>query len=1110
MNNILFYKNNSLPNPLDETHDGLWFIKEDSEEFYTLYVVSNGVAISEQKVKNTSELINDGKNGSSYYIEYQELLSILDGYLPVGYQPNWADIQNKPIEFPPSAHTHTINEIQSLNDALDKKVNENDLSNIAYTGDYEDLNNIPIEFPPSPHNHNISDINNLQNILNTKLEEGDISAVGLSGDYADLENIPSSFPPSPHNHVIEDIIGLEVVLESKLEEGDVANVALTGDYGDLINTPTIPVTSVAGKIGDVILTKTDVGLENVDNTSDLNKPISIATQEALDDKVDKTITVNGQPLSANVNITKTNIGLGNVDNTSDLNKPISIDTQSALDTKVDKSTTITGGGGIIIGGSLSSGAVSISINETYLNNKYLRNDIDDNNNGHTLTLGKLVTPDAEIENLNLSTLATGSNSDEILVVDSAGIVKKRSPANDVSIGVTNAEGTEQFSLGATDSIRFAGSGDTSINFNPATKTVTITSTPGAGGGGAVTSFNGRTGAVSSETGDYSTTQVTEGSNLYFTQARVRTTPLTGLSLTSSQDIVATDTVLQGLGKAQAQLNNKLNSSRSLSVSGTAGRIIVSGGTQDLTADREWQIDLASSGVTAGTYTKISVDTYGRVTTGGNLVATDIPNLSASKITSGVFSLARLGTGTAAAGTYIDGGTGAWTALPSYSAGSGLTLSGTTFSLPVTISGTGSFVQSVTQNTNGITVTLGTPPNTTYSTGSLAELNVGTVATGRLWGSNVLNSWLTGKLPTVGDGTLSISAGTGLTGSGSFSANQSSNSSISIGLSTATQNNINLGVTAHGWGNHASAGYLKYVGGIPTGADLNDYLSTGVYGINSTTAGSILNKPLDLGQTATLEVLYSGTYVVQKYYVSSGSMINSVYIRTRNSDGWNAWETDYNSSTIRSNEDNDARYLQLTGGTVTGTITAPTFSGALSGNATTATKLANPRTINGTTFNGLANITTIKWGTARTLTIGNQSRNVDGSINISWSLSEIGALPLTGGTVTGVIKSPAPVADADLANKGYVDSSIPEVIKETFVIGDVGGSSYVFETIPYPTGYYLLPQGANVSVGTNPGILVSGSDLVYAVNEDSVTLQYAAGHGAYIGRNLNIYFLKVRK
>jgi hypothetical protein len=45
----------------------------------------------------------------------------------------------------------------------------------------------------------------------------------------------------------------------------------------------------------------------------------------------------------------------------------------------------------------------------------------------------------------------------------------------------------------------------------------------------------------------------------------------------------------------------------------------------------------------------------------------------------------------------------------YSAGNGLTLSGTTFSLPVTTSGTGNVVTGVTQTANGITVSLGSLP-----------------------------------------------------------------------------------------------------------------------------------------------------------------------------------------------------------------------------------------------------------------------------------------------------------------------------------------------------------------------------------------------------------------
>ncbi|TXG80732.1 MAG: hypothetical protein E6R13_07625 [Spirochaetes bacterium] len=79
-----------------------------------------------------------------------------------------------------------------------------------------------------------------------------------------------------------------------------------------------------------------------------------------------------------------------------------------------------------------------------------------------------------------------------------------------------------------------------------------------------------------------------------------------------------------------------------------------------------------------------------------------------------------------------------------------------------------------------------------------------------------------------------------------------------------------------------------------------------------------------------------------------------------------------------------------GGTSLCQLTASQFNGALSGNATTATTLQTARTINGTSFNGSANITTANWGTGRTITIGSTGKTVDGSGNVSWSLAEIGA------------------------------------------------------------------------------------------------------------------------
>ena len=42
------------------------------------------------------------------------------------------------------------------------------------------------------------------------------------------------------------------------------------------------VMSVAGREGHITLTKSDVSLSNVDNTSDTNKPVSTAQQAAID------------------------------------------------------------------------------------------------------------------------------------------------------------------------------------------------------------------------------------------------------------------------------------------------------------------------------------------------------------------------------------------------------------------------------------------------------------------------------------------------------------------------------------------------------------------------------------------------------------------------------------------------------------------------------------------------------------------------------------------------------------------------------------------------------------------------------------------------------------
>lgn len=157
-------------------------------------------------------------------------------------------------------------------------------------------------------------------------------------------------------------------------------------------------------------TKLTLGLGNVDNTSDINKPISSAVQIALNSKADiysqysgelgvfvskkvygvpappdflpniswHNIFVNGDDFdlqqslginnkldvseaattyapknnpvfTGNVSgISKNMVGLGNVDNTSDINKPISSATSIALDTKQDKFNDYNGDYGFLI------------------------------------------------------------------------------------------------------------------------------------------------------------------------------------------------------------------------------------------------------------------------------------------------------------------------------------------------------------------------------------------------------------------------------------------------------------------------------------------------------------------------------------------------------------------------------------------------------------------------------------------------------------------------------------------------------------------------------------------------------------------------------------------
>ena len=126
----------------------------------------------------------------------------------------------------------------------------------------------------------------------------------------------------------------------------------------------------------------------------------------------------------------------------------------------------------------------------------------------------------------------------------------------------------------------------------------------------------------------------------------------------------------------------------------------------------------------------------------------------------------------------------------------------------------------------------------------------------------------------------------------------------------------------------------------------------------------------------------------------------------------------------------------------GILTATQFTGAVSGNATTATTLANARTIGGTSFDGSANIAVALAGTATTLatarTIGGVS--FDGSANIN-----LPGVNATGDQDTSGNATTATTATTATNVTSSANNSTDETVYPTFVDGATGAQGIETDT-----------------------------------------------------------------
>ncbi len=131
----------------------------------------------------------------------------------------------------------------------------------------------------------------------------DTSAKGVAGGYASLDGggkVPVSQLPNSimeYQGVFNASTNTPTLANGTGSPGDVYRVSVAGTVlglelavGDYViyngstwekSDTTDAVASVAGRTGNITLTKADVGLSNVDDTSDASKPVSTATATAL-------------------------------------------------------------------------------------------------------------------------------------------------------------------------------------------------------------------------------------------------------------------------------------------------------------------------------------------------------------------------------------------------------------------------------------------------------------------------------------------------------------------------------------------------------------------------------------------------------------------------------------------------------------------------------------------------------------------------------------------------------------------------------------------------------------------------------------------------------------
>lgn len=230
--------------------------------------------------------------------------SIVVAYASKAGSVNWANVDGKPSTYTPSSHTHTKSQITDFPSSLPASdVKDWAKADTKPSYVWSEIKEKPSTFAPSTHTHSASDITSgtlnvarggtgTTNLLDACNALINALSVGTSAptdaDYFVAQYAGGGTTTTTYHR--RSMSALYDYIKSKLNSVYQPKGNYLTSHQDISGKANVTdlTSHTTNKSNPHGVTKAQVGLGNVDNTSDASKPISTATQSALDLKLAKT------------------------------------------------------------------------------------------------------------------------------------------------------------------------------------------------------------------------------------------------------------------------------------------------------------------------------------------------------------------------------------------------------------------------------------------------------------------------------------------------------------------------------------------------------------------------------------------------------------------------------------------------------------------------------------------------------------------------------------------------------------------------------------------------------------------------------------------------------